>query len=160
MRRREGLAALFAEDVLSLGSDALTHFGHGADVVAIPITIPVDANGVVVVSAAPPELADPHARRQPARMDLARTGAGLRIGLAFEAGRHLRLPGVGATGRPAPAELGTVAFDVTAVGMDVTATGTDGEPLVPVLDETTARQLATALLLTFRGKLTRAEKYP
>ena len=160
MSRHRGLAGLFADDVLAAGSELLARCGGGAAAVAVPITIPVDADGVVVLSAAPPELADPHARRQPARMDLARTATGLRVGLAFEAGRRLLLPGVGAAGRPAPAELGSIAFDVRTTGMGISATGPGGEPLVPVVDETTARQLATALLLTFRVKLTRAEQHP
>lgn len=147
-RRTGRLAAIFADDLLSLGRQALDRFGRGAETVVVPITVPVDADGAVVVSAAPPELADPNATRQPARLALARTATGLAVELSFVDGRPLRLPGV-------PGAPGAIAFDVARAGMAVTA---DGDALA--IDEATARQLATALLLTFRVKLTRAERDP
>jgi hypothetical protein len=121
----------------------------------VPITIPVDRAGVVVVSAAPPELADPTATRRPARLTLSRAGGRLAVELAFSDGRELRLPGVGG---PVPAPLGSIAFDVTTNGLAVTATTPDGDPTAVEVDEATARQLSTALLLTFRVKLTRADR--
>ncbi|MEO6120885.1 MAG: hypothetical protein ABIW46_09095 [Acidimicrobiales bacterium] len=155
-------AALFAEDLLSLGGQVLARLGAGATALTVPITIPVDGAGVVVVSAAPPELADPEARRQPARLELERTGEGLIISLALDAGRPLRLPGVrlgpGGPGGEELAALRLIAFDVTGDGMTFTATGPDGEPSPVVIDEATACQLATALLLTFRVKLTKADR--
>ncbi|MGH9156971.1 MAG: hypothetical protein ACRD1K_14275 [Acidimicrobiales bacterium] len=160
VRRPTRLAAIFADDLLSVGGEALAVLGRGAEATTVAITIPVNRAGVVVVSAAPPELADPHARRQPARLDLTRTGTGLVVGLALEGGRPLRLPGVTAAGPVGgePAELAQVRFEVTGDGMVVKATGTGGRAVPLEVDETTARQLATALLLTFRVKLTRAQR--
>ena len=156
MRRRRPagrLAALFAADVLDLGTQVLDRYGGGASRAEVPVTVPVDGRGVVVVSAAPPELADPGAVRRPARLDLARTAGGLAAELAFTDGRALRLPGVG---RPAPQPLGSIAFDIAGAGLAVSATGVGGEPVAVEVDEATARQLATALLLTFRVKLAKA----
>lgn len=154
------LAAIFADDILSLGGEALARFGAGASAVTIPITIPVDRAGLVVVSAAPPELADPDSRRQPATLALARTADGLNVALAFEDNRPMRLPGVHALegARGEPAELARVSFEVTAAGFLVTAAGADGAPIGLGLDEATARQLATALLLTFRVKMIGADR--
>ena len=127
---------------------------------SIAVTIPVDRAGMVVVSAAPPELADPQARRQPAHLDLARRPGGLRMDLSLDGGRFLRLPGVGVADESggATAELASISFDVTPAGMVLSAQGTGGAPRPLAVDETTARQLATALLLTFRVKLTKAER--
>lgn len=111
-----------------------------------------------MVGAAPVGLADPDARRQPARMELARTAGGLAVALALEGGRPLRLPGVADRDGATVAELASIAFDVMPAGLAVTAVGTDGRAVALALEEGTGRALATALVLTFRAKLTRADR--
>ncbi len=114
--------------------------------------MPFDEDGFVVLSSQPP---GPDAPRVPAELGIARAVGGYHLGLTRQDGRPLYIPGVfDSTGELAP--LIRVSFTVTPRGMTVAGTDPKGQPLELIFDETTARALAVALLITIGVKLTKA----
>lgn len=150
-------AAPFAGDLIGACGEALAVLGEPGDThLRLNITIPFDDSGRVVLSSTPPQ---PDAPRVPAEMVIARLDSGFRMALARQDGQPLLIPGVvefGGAQEEAPTPLVVVGFVVTARGMEVTGFG-PGHRFVPVrLDETTARALATALLITIGVKMAKA----
>ncbi len=180
------MAAIFATDLLAAVDRALDAFGPpgwdegpGPVAVVLAVTVPIDEDGLVVVSAAPPELTSPGAVRRPGALTVAvaavaearRGGGGTRraaapprpraaaatLGLELHEGRRLRIPGVEAAGAPGPpAELATLACEVDAGGLTFGGRSPDGAPVALAVGETPARELATALLITVGVKLAKA----
>lgn len=156
---------MFAADLGQACVRAFDVLGEeGQDVLALAISVPFDEDGVVVLSSAPPK---PDAPRVPAELELIRPTGGspaYRFGLALT--RRDRAPllvpglraagtgGVGPTDEPAPLML--LTFALTDRGMAVAGYGTDGAAVALELDETTARALAVALLITIGVKLAKA----
>lgn len=158
------LAAPFAEDLCRACNRAFEVFaGPGrdrsatAEVLTLPISVPFDEDGVVVLSSAPPK---PDAPRVPAELELiARPPSSpYRFGLALARldRRPLLVPGVTAPGGDEPVPLTLLTFTVGERGMAVAGYDTDGRLASLQLDETTARALAVALLITIGVKLTKA----
>ena len=144
VRRRAGtegrqLAAIFADDLLRGCAELFTVFG--GDVLTLPISIPIDEEGVVLLQPRGPLRAD----RVPASMTVTRPTPGA-CGIHIERadGGAMVIPGLG------EAPLAELTFLVTAEGIDI-------GPGRLAVDETTARALATALLITIRTKLAKAE---
>lgn len=131
-------AAIFAEDLLRGCSDLFGVFG--GDVLALPISIPIDEQGVVLLQPQGPL----DAPRVPASMTVTRPSAGS-YGIRIERVDNgpMVIPGLGA------APLATLTFLVTPQGLDI-------GPGPLSVDETTARALATALLVTLGMKLRKA----
>ncbi|MFN2503296.1 MAG: hypothetical protein ABR540_03520, partial [Acidimicrobiales bacterium] len=128
-------AAPFADDLIRACGEALAVLGEPGDTsLRLPITVPFDDSGRVVLSSTPPQ---PDAPRVPAEMEIARLDSGFRMALARRDGQPLLIPGVvefGALDEP-PAPLIVLGFVVTARGMEVTGFG-PGHRFVPVrLDE-------------------------
>lgn len=125
------------------------------EVVCLPITIPIDENGVVVLSTGHVE-----APRHPATLDLARPSMpGSRYHYAMVLGRDppapLVIPGVSSCGQPAV--LGQLTAAVADRGLVVEGFLLTGEHLSLDLDDHTSGLLATALLITLGVKLAKAE---
>lgn len=134
-----GWAAIFADDLLRGCSDLLAFFG--GDVVTLPISIPIDEQGVVLLQPGGPL----DAPRLPASMTVDRAAAGA-YGIRIERADRgpMAIAGLGEV------PLVVLTFLVTSEGLDI------GPGELPV-DETTARSLATALLITIGMKLRKAE---
>ncbi|MEO7837179.1 MAG: hypothetical protein ABIS21_06010, partial [Acidimicrobiales bacterium] len=132
-------AAIFAEDLLSGCSELFTVIG--GDVLTLSISIPIDEHGVVLLQPQGPL----DAPRVPAAMTVTRPAAdayGIRIERSD--GGPMVILGLGEAPLPA------LTFLVTRQGMDI------GPGALPV-EEATACALATALLITLRMKLTKAQ---
>jgi hypothetical protein len=132
-------AAIFADDLLRGCSELFAVFG--GDVLTLSISIPIDEQGVVLLQPQGPL----DAPRVPASMTVSRPTAGtfdIRIQRADDG--PMVIPGLGEV------PLAALAFLVTRQGLDI------GPGPLPV-DETTARALATALLITIGMKLTKAQ---
>lgn len=170
------LAAIFATDLVAAAGRVHatmpervvveTIGGQEASAVTLPITIPVDPHGVVVLSTGHVD-----APRHPAQLVVvlfpapptrrrARGPGNLRYRAGFElsrpAGELLRIPGI--RSGPGLAEMGSVAVGVSDRGMAVKGRSLQGGPLDLDLDEATAGLLATALLITVGVKLAKAER--
>lgn len=115
--------------------------------------MPFDDEGIVVLSSAPPR---PDAPRVPAELGITRADGGYHVGLTREDGRPLFIPGVFDSSTGDLAALIRISFTMTARGMTVAGTGPSGQPLELTFDETTARALAVALLITIGVKLRKA----
>jgi hypothetical protein len=135
-------AAIFAEDLLG-GCDQLYRVFEG-DVLALPISIPMDERGLVVLLPGAPPLDAP---RVPSVMTVTRPSAGV-YGIRIERtdGQPLRVPGVNDQ-----EPLSGLSFVVDGRGLAITD---QGAPLR--VDEHTARALANALLITIGMKLRKA----
>jgi len=140
-RKALGWAAIFADDLLGGGDDLMAAFGPERLAAGLPISIPVDPDGVVLLQPAGPL----DAPRVPATLAVARCAIrayGFRIERVD--GGPLAVPGFG------DSRL-TLVCNVNAAGLDIV-------PPPPALTEETARALATALLITIRMKLVQAER--
>jgi hypothetical protein len=158
-------AAVFADDLCRACTQAFDVLSDGTqDVLPLAISVPFDEKGVVVLSSAPPK---PDAPRVPAELELIRPAgqsASFRFGLALARRDRapLLVPGLrGATtgvapGADDPVPLTLLTFAVADDGMAVAGYGTDGLAVPLDLDETTARALAVALLITVGVKLAKA----
>ena len=151
----------FAEDLCRACTRAIDAFAHhdgteGA-VVSLPISVPFDEHGVVVLSSAPPK---PDAPRVPAELEVIAGSASTayRFGLALARvdRRPLLVPGLTAPASSQPLPLSLLTFAVSARGMAIGGYDADGHLAELQLDETTARALAVALLITIGVKLTKA----
>ncbi len=134
-RRAPAWAAIFADDLLQGGDDLVAVFGLERLAQGLPISIPIDADGVVLLQPAGPL----DAPRVPATLTVS-----LPLGLRIERrdGGPLVIPGFGDTRQ--------------ALVCNVTARGLEIFPPPPDLTEDVARSLATALLITIHMKLTKA----
>lgn len=139
--RPQRCAEIFADDLLRGCARLFAVFG-GSEL-NLPISIPIDAHGVVLL--------EPHgpldAPRVPASMTVDRPAPdsyGIRIRRTDDGPLVI-------TGLDGGSPLGTLSVLVTPLGLDI------GPGSLPV-DETTARALATALLITIGMKLTKAEQ--
>ena len=134
-----GWAAIFADDLLRGGDDLVAVFGVDTLARGLPISIPVDADGVVLLQPAGPV----DAPRVPATLTVS-----LPLGFRIERvdGGPLVIPGFGDTRR--------------ALVCNVTERGLEIFPPPPDLTEDVARSLATALLITIHMKLTKAGRQP
>lgn len=131
-------AAIFAEDLLRGCSDLFAVFG--GETLALPISIPIDEHGVVLLQPQGPL----EAPRVPASMTVTRPirdEYAIRIERVDEG--PMVVPGLGET------PLAVLSFLVSRQGLEI------GPGPLP-LDEDTARALATALLITIGMKLTKA----
>jgi hypothetical protein len=133
-------------------TEALRVFGAGGTFARLPITVPFDDTGMVVLSSAPPQ---PDAPRVPAWLEIGRSEDRFNLALSRQDGGPFLIPGVlDADGNVA--EPVRLSFLVTAKGMTVSGTGPDARPFDLRFGETTARALAVALLITIGVKLTKA----
>lgn len=168
------VAAIFAEDLLGVAETAFATFapdrrraGMFPVEVKLPVTVPVDSDGLVVVSAAPPELTRPDSVRRPGRLVLAmqappgRRGRGwaLSMDLGLDDGLGLRIPGVGGDGEGGTAPLARLVTDVDSSGLRFTGfVGPGGTAVALDVAESRGRELATALLITVGVKVTKAQR--
>jgi len=151
-RRRKGerWASIFADDLVT-GCRELFRVYGAVDELSLPISIPIDEHGVVLL-------------RPEGPVDAPRVGATLRITaqagdtftlrIARHDGGRMVLPGL--FDADGPAQLATLAVDVTPRGLDIAGEDADGAPLTVRFDEPAARALATALFITIRMKLAKA----
>ncbi|MDQ3978436.1 MAG: hypothetical protein M3314_02640 [Actinomycetota bacterium] len=153
----------FAEDLRRACTQAFDAFGRPepGTPLTLPISVPFDEHGVVVLSSAPPK---PDAPRVPAELELVAgspPSTPYRFGLAL--GRvdrePLLVPGLTraeaqATGEPVPLTL--LTFALTDRGIAIAGYDADSRVAPLALDETTARALAIALLITIGVKLRKA----
>lgn len=168
-------AAIFASDLQSKSAELFEVFGarsvpeevNGAPsrVLRLPITIPVDEDGIVLLGPANLDCA-----KRPATLELVTFDAGRRrrrglhyrygIGFAPRNGAPLHIPGVNATGLETdpPLPVHELTFAVTDKGFATVGYGADGAPLDLRLTENTAGLLATALIITLGVKLAKAER--
>ena len=118
-------------------------FGPERLAAGLPISIPVDRDGTVLLQPAGPL----DAPRMPATLVVSRPEAAA-YGYRIERtdGGPLVIPGFGDS-RPA------LRCNVTPAGLDII-------PPPPDLTEDTARSVATALLITIQMKLTKARQQP
>jgi len=130
-------ASIFADDLLQGGDDLLAEFGLERLAQGLPISIPVDADGVVLLQPAGPL----DAPRVPARLMVSWP---LSFRIERLDGGPLVIPGFGDS-RPA------LVCNVTPRGIEIF-------PPPPALTEDTARAVATALLITIHMKLTKARQ--
>ena len=154
----------FAEDLCRACARAFAAFAPDGPVVGRPLTLPIsvpfDEHGVVVLSSAPP---NPDAPRVPAELELV-AGAGgdptpfslYGLALARVDRQPLLVPGLTRPGATEPVPLTLLTFAVGGKGMAIAGYDADGQLTALHLDETTARALAIALLITIGVKLTKA----
>ena len=137
-RREKRWAAIFADDLLA-GCDGLLA-AHGASAaLSLPISIPIDPSGVVLLRPDGPL----DAPRVPAILSIERLGPDHHtIAIERQDGGPIVIPGIDG---PTPHRL---VADVTTRGLAFS-----GELTV---DEETARSYANALFLTLQRKLARA----
>jgi hypothetical protein len=143
-------AWVFVDDLMRGCRDLVAVYG--GPVVTLPITIPVDPAGLVLLRPQGPL----DAPRMPARLDvhaLADGSFGIRI--EREGRAPMIIPGVLDAGRRDAVEASITALRVvvTRRGLDITA-----EPGPVRFDEQAARALATALLITIGMKLAKAHR--
>jgi hypothetical protein len=159
-RRTKGprWASIFADDLVG-GCEELFAAYRGGDELTLPISIPIDEGGLVLLRPEGPL----DAPRVPATMAVTRRPGGA-FGLALERrdGGAMRIPGFhderegDGTGSPAP--LAALDVTLTRRGLDLAARAPDGEPVPLRFDEPAARALATALFITIRMKLAKAPR--
>lgn len=130
-------AAIFADDLLRGGDDLVAVFGLDQLAKGLPISIPVDPDGVVLLQPAGP-------------LDAPRVPATLTVSfpLSFRIervdGGPLVIPGFGDSRQ-------ALICNVTPAGLEIF-------PPPPELTEDTARAVATALLITIHMKLVKAKR--
>lgn len=170
MTRPGPAAQIFADDLRRAAEQAVDRLGVGEGTLILAITVPIDPTGLVVVSAAPPELTEPDHQRHPATLSVS-LGPRRRVGrpsrrdrgwsmdleLRLGDGRILRIPGLEAGDPPGTAPLTSLAVRVEADGLRFRGTGSLGNSVELEPDEETARAVATALLITLGVKLTKAD---
>ncbi|MFP5319227.1 MAG: hypothetical protein ACLGI2_13175 [Acidimicrobiia bacterium] len=140
--RERRWAAAFADDILR-GCDELFAL-YERDPLSLPITIPIDEQGVVLLQPGGPL----EAPRVPATLTVNRHGPDIRaLRVERTDGRGMVIPGLG------DAPLPALEVIVNRQGLDI------GPGPLPV-DEQVAGALATALLLTIGMKLTKARRPP
>lgn len=140
-RARDGKwAKIFADDLMNGCSDLFAVLG--GEVLTLPISIPIDEQGVVLLQPQGPL----EAPRVPARMTVTRPAAGAYLILIERVdGEVMVIPGL--CGIP----LATLMFRIMDDGLEI------GPGPLP-LDESTARALANALLLAIGMKLTKSRR--
>lgn len=133
-------ATIFADDLLAGCDDLVTVFGPERLATGLPISIPIDGDGTVLLQPAGPL----DAPRVPATLVVSRPLADA-YGLRIERldGGPLVIPGFGDS-RPA------LVCNVNRHGLDIV-------PTPPELAEDAARSVATALLITIQMKLVKAK---
>jgi hypothetical protein len=152
-RRRRLWAAIFAEDLIGGCHELFSVFG-AADALSLPISIPIDPDGVVLLRPEGPL----DAPRVPATLVVERQpDVAFIVRICRRDGGPMVIPGMtDQQGDAVP--LASLSFAITAGGMDIAGHGLDGRPVALVFDEATARALATALLITMRMKLIKARR--
>ncbi len=139
--REKRWAAPFADDLLAGCGELFAVYG--SESLRLPITIPIDERGVVLLQPGGPL----EAPRMPATMTVNRHGHDIcAIHIERADGGPLVIPGLG------DAPLPSLNVVVTRQGLDI---GPVPAGPLPV-DEQVAGALATALLLTIGMKLTKA----
>lgn len=140
--RERRWATIFADDLLQGCTDLFTVFG--GEVLTLPISIPIDDQGIVLLQPQGPL----EAPRVPATMAVTRrTPHDYDIRIERVDQGPMVVPGLGES------PLTHLTFLVTGTGLEI------GPGDLPV-NETTARALATALLITVGMKLTKAGEGP
>lgn len=142
-RKEQRPAAIFAGELLAGCDELFAVYPHTRDMLILPITIPIGADGLVLLQPQGPL----DAPRVPATMAVFRGGLrtyGIRIERVD--GGPMRFPGINDA-----APLHTISVAITPTGLDITR---DLEPLS--FDEDTARALATALLITVNMKIAKS----
>jgi hypothetical protein len=157
--RRKGprWASIFADDLVG-GCEQLFAAYGAEDELALPISIPIDEEGLVLLRPEGPL----DAPRVPATMAVTRQPDGV---VALQLERRdagvMRIPGLHderlGDGAP-PAALATLDVTLTPRGLDLAGGGPDGGPVPLRFDEPAARALATALFITIRMKLAKAPR--
>ncbi|HUP69094.1 MAG TPA: hypothetical protein VM142_04685 [Acidimicrobiales bacterium] len=136
--RERKWASIFAEDLLRGCSDLYTVFG--GDVLNLPISIPIDERAVVLLQPRGPL----EAPRVPATMTVTRPASGAYgVNIRRIDEGPMIIPGLD------DLPLTDLTFLLTVEGLEI------GPGELP-LDETTARALANALLITIGMKLAKA----
>jgi hypothetical protein len=166
VRARPLQAASFAADLVKGCGELFSALGprlgggERGERLVVPITVPVAADGRVVLNTGHVD-----APRHPATMTVvrqppARHGYRFAISLARSGPDPLVIPGVRAAGDPSgpEASLAQLRVDVADRGLAVTGTAAGGSPVAIELSDETACLLATALLITIGVKLRKAER--
>jgi len=152
-RRKGGRwSSIFADDLVSGCRELFRVYGAAGEL-SLPISIPIDENGVVLLRPVGPV----DAPRVRATLHLA-TEPGDTFGLRIERrdGGRMVIPGL--FDADGPAQLATLAVDVTPRGLDIAGEDANGAPVTLRFDEPAARALATALFITIRMKLAKAPR--
>lgn len=170
-RRTALRASMFAADLVRAADDVFAALGQRAtlttagvlalEAVTLPITVPVDEDGVVVLSTGHVD-----APRCPASLVVARPVAaagrhGYRAAYELERaqGGQLLLPGVRGGGAGAGlAVLARLTVAVADRGLAVVGLDGSGDTVALDFDDTTAGLVATALLITVGVKLAKAAR--
>ncbi|MDQ4098404.1 MAG: hypothetical protein M3144_11120 [Actinomycetota bacterium] len=152
-RRRRLWAGIFADDLVAGCHELLSVYG-ASDSLTLPITIPIDPGGVVLLRPEGPL----DAPRVPATLVVERQpDVAYVVRIARRDDGPMIIPGMTDQEGDAVA-LASLSFAITPAGMDIAGHGLDGRPVVLAFDEPTARALATALLITIRMKLIKARR--
>jgi hypothetical protein len=163
-------AGIFASDLLAKCQEVFEVFaprrepgevnGVPVELVRLPITIPVNDSGLVLLG--PPTILE---HKRPATMEVVRVSdrrSPYRFGIHLLPldGEPLLIPGVNPAGRldQPPLPLHALSFALAGTGFAVVGFGPDGEPAPVSPSEDTARELANALLLSLGLKLVKAER--
>ncbi len=133
--RHHRWARIFVDDLTQACEDLFAALG-GPEL-SLPISIPIDGDGVVLLQPGGPIFAP----RVPATMAVVRRGDGTyAVDIARDDGGHMVIPGFEGSALPG------LAYVIAPDGLDI------GPPPLPG-DETTAGALATALFITIKMKL-------
>ena len=142
-RREKRWAAIFADELLP-GCEALVQ-AYGEPPLTLPISIPIDPDGVVLLRPSGPL----DAPRVASRLKVARAAPGSwHIAIERVDGGPIVIPGIRDEATGADAPLTVLALDVNKRGMTIAGDLT--------FDENTARSLANAVLITINVKLHKA----
>jgi hypothetical protein len=149
-------ASIFADDLLG-GCEQLFVAYRGDGELTLPISIPIDEDGIVLLRPEGPL----DAPRVPATMRVRRHDPrAFSVRLERRDGGDMLIPGLhdGRAGGLEPATLSALDVTLTARGLDLAGLGPDGGPVPLGFDEPAARALATALFITIRMKLAKAPR--
>lgn len=153
LRRRDDArwASIFAGDLRAGCAELFAVAGSpGSDSLTLPISIPIDEDGVVLLRPEGPL----DAPRVPATMHLTRSAPdAYALRLARQDGGRLVIPGLASTG-----DVKALSFAIGRRGMAIHGWGAGGEAVQLRVDEETARALANALFITLRMKVIKAQR--
>ncbi len=153
-RKRPGWAAIFADDLVA-GCEQLFAAYGARDQLSLPISIPIDEHGLVLLRPEGPL----DAPRVPATLHLRRNGEAWGVTIGRRDGGPMVIPGFHEDLQPsAPAALAAIHVLITRGGLDITRLAPDGRPVTLRFDEAAARALANALFITLRMKLAKAPR--
>jgi hypothetical protein len=144
---------MFAEDLRAGCDELFAAYGNpSVDTLSLPISIPIDHHGVVLLQPEGPL----DAPRVAATLYVSRpTNDYYGIRLERQDGGRLVIPGMVHKG-----DLSGLGFTIGRRGMAIEGCDPGGRPVPVAYDEPTARALANALFVTLRMKIIKAPNPP